>query len=149
MKVLIAVDGSPCSSAPVNEVLRRPWPQGTVVRVMSVVENPRPPPNAFWPEAYMVPEPVYQQVRENAEALVAKVAGSLAAKGISVERAVRQGDARSGIVEEASEWGADLILVGSHGYTGVKRLLMGSVAHYVVSHAPCSVEVVRDRTACG
>ena len=38
---------------------------------------------------------------------------------------------------------ADLIVLGSHGYTGIKRFLLGSVALSVVSHAPCSVEVVR------
>jgi nucleotide-binding universal stress UspA family protein len=59
---------------------------------------------------------------------------------------VRRGDPRSVILEEAKEWDADLIVVGSHGYTGIKRLLLGSVAQSVVSHAPCSVEVVRQKT---
>ena len=39
----------------------------------------------------------------------------------------------------------DLIVVGSHGYSGIKRWLLGSVAQSVVSHAPCSVEVVRHK----
>ena len=56
---------------------------------------------------------------------------------------MRDGDPRTVIVDEAKEWSADLIVMGSHGYTGLKRLLLGSVAHSVVSHAPCSVEVVR------
>jgi len=43
---------------------------------------------------------------------------------------------------------ADLILLGSHGYTGLKRWLMGSVAQFVVGHAKCSVEVVRDSALC-
>ncbi|PYT09057.1 MAG: hypothetical protein DMF60_03355 [Acidobacteria bacterium] len=60
---------------------------------------------------------------------------------------VRDGDPRSVIVDEAKDWSANLIVVGSHGYTGVKRWLLGSVAHSVVSHAPCSVEVVRKSTA--
>jgi nucleotide-binding universal stress UspA family protein len=62
---------------------------------------------------------------------------------------VRYGDARSCIVDEAKEWGADLIVVGSHGYTGLKRLLLGSVAQSVVTHAPCSVEVVRGKQDVG
>jgi nucleotide-binding universal stress UspA family protein len=49
------------------------------------------------------------------------------------------------IVEEAETWGADLIVVGSHGYRGWERLLLGSVSQAVVSHADCSVEVVRCR----
>jgi len=148
MKILLAVDGSPCSEAPVKEVLERPWPKGTVVRVVAVVENPMPPTNAFWPEAYSLSEPFYETVQKNAETLVARVAKSLGEAGLQMETSVRQGDARSGIVDEATAWGAHLILLGSHGYTGVKRLLMGSVAQYVVSHAPCSVEVVRNAKVC-
>jgi nucleotide-binding universal stress UspA family protein len=56
---------------------------------------------------------------------------------------MREGDPRSVIVEEAEQWPAELIVLGSHGYTGIKKWLMGSVAQSVVSHAPCSVEVVR------
>jgi nucleotide-binding universal stress UspA family protein len=56
---------------------------------------------------------------------------------------VREGDARSAILDEADSWGADLIVVGSHGRTGLKRLVLGSVAAAVVAHAHCSVEVVR------
>ena len=51
------------------------------------------------------------------------------------------------IVDEAENWKADLIVVGSHGYTGIKKWLLGSVAQSVVSHAPCSVEVVRSRAS--
>lgn len=45
----------------------------------------------------------------------------------------------------AKEWGADLIVVGSHGLRGITRLLIGSVAEAVAMHAHCSVEVIRQR----
>jgi nucleotide-binding universal stress UspA family protein len=51
------------------------------------------------------------------------------------------------IVEEARDCGADLIVVGSHGYGFMKRMLLGSVAHSVVANAPCSVHVVRAKRA--
>ena len=51
------------------------------------------------------------------------------------------------IVETAQEWGADLIVVGSHGYGLWSRALLGSVSNSVVHHAPCSVLVVRTSTA--
>jgi nucleotide-binding universal stress UspA family protein len=60
-----------------------------------------------------------------------------------VETIVRQGDPRREIVEAAKDWDAELIVVGSHGRTGLQRLILGSVAEYVVRHAPCSVEVSR------
>jgi nucleotide-binding universal stress UspA family protein len=47
------------------------------------------------------------------------------------------------ILDEAKTWGADLIVMGSHGRHGLDRLVMGSVAEAVASHAHCSVEVVR------
>lgn len=50
-------------------------------------------------------------------------------------------------MDEAERWPADLIVIGTHGYTGIKRWLLGSVAQAVVNRAPCSVEVVRKRPA--
>jgi nucleotide-binding universal stress UspA family protein len=49
------------------------------------------------------------------------------------------------ILEEAHKWGADLIVVGSHGRHGLSRFLLGSVSEAVASHASCSVEIVRHR----
>ena len=48
-------------------------------------------------------------------------------------------------MQEAREFGADLIVVGSHGHNRFRRLVLGSVAGAVVAHAPCSVQVVRDK----
>ena len=53
------------------------------------------------------------------------------------------GSARAVILDEAERWKADLIVVGSHGYGAWQRFLLGSVSQAVVSHAKCSVEVVR------
>ena len=62
-----------------------------------------------------------------------------------METAVREGDPRIEIVQEALDWNADLIIMGSHGHTGLRKFLLGSVAQHVISHAPCSVEVARAR----
>ena len=56
---------------------------------------------------------------------------------------VQVGKASDVILEEAEKWGADLIVLGSHGYRGFKRYLLGSVSQAVASHAKCSVEIVR------
>ena len=46
---------------------------------------------------------------------------------------------------DAERWGADLIVLGSHGHSPAVQMLLGSVSHRIILHAPCSVEVVRGR----
>ena len=57
---------------------------------------------------------------------------------------VRRGPAYREIVAEAREMGADLIVINTHGNSGLNRLLLGSVAEHIVQHAPCPVLVVRE-----
>ena len=144
MKILLAVDGSSHSQEAVDEVARRPWPSRSTVRVLSVIQ-PYPPPATEFVLAGATAEDIRRQQTADAERLTARAADAVKAADVSAETAVREGDPRSAIVDEADDWGADLIVVGSHGRTGVKRWLLGSVAGAIVSHAPCSVEVVRRR----
>ncbi len=62
---------------------------------------------------------------------------------ISVRHVLRDGDAASEIIRFAAEEGSDLIVMGTHGRTGIERLLLGSVAEKVMREAPCSVLVVK------
>jgi nucleotide-binding universal stress UspA family protein len=62
----------------------------------------------------------------------------------AVETVIRTGLAFFEITEAAKALGADLIVIGTHGYTGLKHALLGSTAEKVVRHAPCPVLVVRD-----
>lgn len=146
MKILLAIDGSKPSQDAVETVAERPWPRPTIVRVLSAVRPYIPPAAEFVPGAVTVGE-ILQEHEQQAAELTSRAAERLAKEGLTVDTAARQGDPRTVIVEEASEWGADLIILGSHGHTGLKRLLLGSVAQAVVAHAPCSVEVVRRRHA--
>jgi nucleotide-binding universal stress UspA family protein len=145
MKILLAVDGSPYSAAAAESISRRPWPTETVVRVLSAVENIVSPASELWYDAGGSLEEANRHITKQAEEITNKIGDAVRASGLTVETAVRRGDPRSVILDEAKEWDADLIVVGSHGYTGIKRLLLGSVAQSVVSHAPCSVEVVRQK----
>ena len=146
MKLLLAVDGSPCSDVAVEEVGRRPWPDGSSVKVMTAFELPTPPT----PEGWALPASYFDEMdvalRKQARSIVDRAIEKLKSrldKTIALDGAVLCGPAAAVILDEAETWGADLIVVGSHGYGALKRFLLGSVSHSVVSHAPCSVEVVR------
>ena len=78
-----------------------------------------------------------------ARELVERIASELRCAGFKVETAVEVGDIREKIIDFASDWDADLIVVGSHGRRGIPRFLLGSVAEFVARHAKCSVEIVR------
>jgi len=142
MKILLAIDDSQYSTDAVEEVAARPWPPDTIVRVLSAAHIPLIATES-WIHAAVDFDNMRQEITRRYQELTARAADSLRESRLTAETVVRQGDPRSVIVDEAQEWSADLIVVGSHGYSGIKRWLLGSVAQSVVSHAPCSVEVVR------
>lgn len=143
MNIILAVDESRFSTAAVDSVASRPWPPGTTVRVLSAVEIVAPPAATLWYDAGGSLDEARKEMSRKAEDLTARIASALREKGLDAEPAVREGDPREVIVDEAREWPADLIVLGSHGRTGIKRWLMGSVASAVVDHAPCSVQIAR------
>jgi len=150
MKILLAVDGSPCSDAAVEEVGRRPWPDGSSIVVLTTFELPSPPAAETWALPINFFEELdlalQKQARNVVERAIEKLKPGLS-KTISLDARILPGPPQSVILDEAEEWRADLIVVGSHGYHAWKRFLLGSVSHSVVSHAKCSVEVVRCRSA--
>jgi nucleotide-binding universal stress UspA family protein len=143
MKILLAVDSSEYSATAIQEVANHPWPARSTVRVLSVVEPYPAIAVEPWYGGRESLETLDREMKRRANNLTKKTVDRLKAKELKVEAVIRTGDPASEIVDEAREWSADLIVVGSHGYTGVKRFILGSVALSVVSHAPCSVEVVR------
>jgi nucleotide-binding universal stress UspA family protein len=150
MRILLAVDGSPCSEAAVDEVGRRPWPEGSAIKVLTTFELPTPPT----PEGWALPANYFEEMdaalRQQAENIVNRAITKLKPKlnkNISLDGKILPGPPRNVILDEAENWDADLIVVGSHGYRAWERFLLGSVSQSVVSHAKCSVEVVRCKRA--
>jgi nucleotide-binding universal stress UspA family protein len=145
MRILLAVDGSEHSDVATRNLIERPWPPETVVRVVTVAQIPFVPVDAFG--GVGVGGNNYEQLTpalfEQAQAVMTRTVAQLQGAGIKAEGVVPRGDARVEIVAAATEWRADLIMVGSHGRTGLQRWLLGSVAEYIVRHAPCSVEIAR------
>src|SRR5690348_6591278 len=144
MKILLAIDGSPCSDAAVEEVARRPWPEGTSLKVLTVFEPPLAPTAESWaiPASYF--EEIQTALRKQGQNIIDAALQKLKAnQTLSLSSTTVLGSPRPVILDEAESWGADLIVLGSHGYGALKRFLLGSVSQAVVSHAKCSVEVVR------
>ncbi|HEX5081605.1 MAG TPA: universal stress protein [Blastocatellia bacterium] len=146
MKILIAVDGSFCSYAAVKEIAARPWPAGSEIKIIAVIERALTLPPGVWafPDSYAVQ--IEKFAREYLSGVVNHAATKFnAADGppIKVAAEVLSGEPKEIILDEAERWGADLIVVGSHGRRGLKRLWLGSVSQAVVSRAKCSVEIVR------
>jgi nucleotide-binding universal stress UspA family protein len=146
MKILIAVDGSECSDAAINEILHRPWPPKTEVRAITAFEVPVMVGIEPWAASPNYFEQLEKAVRTGARATVDQALEKLkpiANEMLTISGAAIEGAPGQAIVEEAERWGADLIVMGSRGLGTWNRLLLGSVSSNVVHHAKCSVEIVR------
>jgi nucleotide-binding universal stress UspA family protein len=145
MNILVAIDDSSFSDVAVDSVTERTWPEGSKFKLLSVVE-PFHPEYAGWHTNYMpVAVEAQKELVEAAKSLVnervKKLTEAFGSQSVTAE--VREGYVTDTILEAAKDWPADLIVVGSHGRTGITRLLLGSVSEAVVSQAPCSVEIVK------
>jgi nucleotide-binding universal stress UspA family protein len=146
MKILLAVDGSAYSDAAVEEVLRRPWPPNSEVKVITAAEMPVPLAMEPWAASPDYFEVLEKSVRSAANAVIDRAllkVRTITDKTLKISSEIIEGPPRQVIVEEAESWGADLILMGSRGLGAWNRLLLGSVSSAVVHHAKCSVEIVR------
>ena len=145
MKILVAYDGSPAADHAVDEVVRRPWPPGTEVRVVSVLEAVAPVPPEIGVELY---GPVLERIRVGQrqsleQALRQAVEKFRGRADLRVDCELRDGSVQRTLLEAIQAFGADLVVAGSHGATALERFFLGSVSHALVTHAPCSVEIVK------
>ena len=147
MNVMLAIDGSACSEAALDMVATQFPADRARVRVLTADEWPKdlPPFLAFarGPNVAADVEAFHDQRRREAQAMVDRAVRRLRDAGFEAQGHVLPGDPRRVILDESSAAPTDLIVLGSHGRTGLERLLLGSVAESVVRHATCSVQVVR------
>jgi nucleotide-binding universal stress UspA family protein len=136
MKILLAVDGSRNSHV-VQTALARPWPEGSTFCVVSVVDL------RHWGGL----PAMIDDARKQAAITVKQATDELVKAGYRTRSETLEGSPKDVITSQAKHWGADLILVGSHGLSLATRFLLGSAAQSVLRNAPCSVEIVRQKTA--
>lgn len=146
MKVLIALDESECSDLAFHSLLERTWPDNAEFRILTVVEPIYMQPS--FGGMYMEPAVTAQvefeklcqmRVKEKIKQMQAAFP-KYAVCGDTV-----LGPVAESIIDDAESWGADLVVVGSHGRRGFSRFFLGSVAERVAAHAPCSVEIIKHK----
>jgi nucleotide-binding universal stress UspA family protein len=141
--ILIPVDGSPTAAMAVEKAIGLARAFGSEVTAMYVID-PYPFAGIGTDVAYGQAQYLSAATAESATA-IDNVKKAFDASGLTVNTRVMEGHAIfQSILDAATETGADLIVMGSHGRSGLEKLVLGSVTQRVVSHAHIPVLVVRD-----
>ena len=147
MKVLLATDGAKQSDTAIEAFGKLALNDGDEIKVLSVIDVGAPMAVDIYGGYLPDTTELEKTAKENSEKVLEQTAARLREicgdKKIDITTEILFGSPESRIVETADEWKPDLVVVGSHGYSGWERLLIGSVSDSVVHHAPCSVLVVR------
>lgn len=149
--VVLADDGSPSSATAMTVLEDLPLPAATPMTVLSITDSGVPFATAAAPALYDQAVATLVRSREEARADSQRRVNALAARlrlaGRRVTAEVRDGDPAHEIVAFAAQHRTGLLVLGTRGNTGLRRLVLGSVARNVLLHAPCSVLIVRETVA--
>ena len=149
MRALLGYDASAGSEQAVSLVAAMPWPAGSEVRVVAVVE-----PSASWVPAAPVMSPrlvsspeIESRIIAHLESEVARVVRRLTSARIDATSAVLWGRPATVLIDEAQRFGSDLIVAGSRGHGPIASLVLGSISGELVDVAPSPVLVARGSSA--
>ncbi len=137
-KIVLAVDGSEISRNAVKyaiELARQS--NGTIIAIHVI-----PPIDVMDIETFN-PEKILEGLKEEGKKILSEVDELAAKAGVKVQTSIETGVPFEKICAVAEALGCDLILMGSHGRTGIGKVLIGSVTERVISRATCPVLVVR------
>jgi nucleotide-binding universal stress UspA family protein len=140
-KILVPTDFSEHADRAIAEAAKLAKPFGATVHLLHVVQLPV---FVTVPEAPMLPASYWQDMRNAARTHLAPIQKKLQSEGIRSEVEVVEDVSAFGITAEAERIHADLIVMGSRGLSGLKHVLLGSVAERTVRHASCPVLTVKE-----
>jgi len=145
-RILVPVDGSPTSDRGIQEAIRLAKLTGAQLRLLHVVDIVSV--YAIAGEGYSVPTSVdiLEPVRQGAREILRMAREAVTSQGIAAGSVLLEntaGRVANLVVQEALDWHADLIVLGTHGRRGVRRMVMGSDAELVARLAPVPVLLVR------
>jgi nucleotide-binding universal stress UspA family protein len=142
-KILVPVDGSPTSLCGLQEAIRLAKDQGAGLRLVHVIDE-------FLMDSAYAPTFDYQAfltaLRDAGNSILQSAQALAREQGVQAETELQEmtgGQAADKIIETAQRWSADLIVMGTHGRRGVRRLLMGSDAELVLHSTPVPVLMIR------
>lgn len=143
MKILVTCDGSAYSLAALADLGRLVRCEGAQLWLLLVVQRPAPAITDMIGPPYVDYGLLEQQLVAEGRDLLANCTETLKAQGLTPTALLKEGDPGDVILRTAKEEGIDLIVMGSHGRSGLTRFLLGSVSDRVLTHATCSVLVVK------
>ena len=149
-RILIPVDGSDPSTQALDAALQLAKEVRAKVRIVNIADV-LPPPALDGP-TYMDVDEYREAIITSGRAILQRALARAKALRIRPESALIETvgrDVSAAVIDDARRWKADLIMLGTHGRTGLARLFLGSVAEGVVRHAPVAVLLVRARPARG
>jgi nucleotide-binding universal stress UspA family protein len=141
-KILVPIDGSETSSLGLKEAIRLAKNQGARIRLVHIVNELI----VVLPDAYVNIERVIDELRTRGKAILDSGEAAVRSDGVEVDTTLVEAmgnQAGDQIIQQAKEWGADLIVCGTHGRRGIRRIVMGSDAEYIVRHTPVPILLVR------
>lgn len=142
--LLVATDFSPCARHAVEDAIKLAKKYEATVHVAHALDSPIP---IFTPYDVAIPANVIEQARASARESLEKARVKVASAGLTAEAHLTEGPAAIGITELAKTLDVDLIVIGTHGHTGIKHMVLGSVAERTIRLAPCAVLVVKNSGA--
>jgi nucleotide-binding universal stress UspA family protein len=138
--ILTAVDFSECSDSALDVAIGLAKTFGAKLHVVHSFELPIP---AVSPYEVAIPDAYLEETRKAAQRRLEEAGARARAQGLEVQTHLTEGSPSPAIVRVAEKVGADLLVMGTHGHTGLKHLVLGSVAERTQRHAPCSVLTVK------
>lgn len=139
-KILVATDFSPNSARALEAAGELAVQFGAEVEVVHAFDLPMP---MVTPYEVTVPDSYLEETRNAAAQKLAAAAGTVSARGVEVRTLLGEVPAAPAIAKAAEDFAADLIVIGTRGNTGLKHVLLGSVAERTLRLAPCSVLAVK------
>ena len=142
-RILVPVDGSPTSDRGLAEAIKLAKLTGARLLLLHAVDLAA---LSVTPEAGAATASLYEALRESGEQILARAKDNASNAGIAAETVLADtlaGRVSDLVVDQATQWHADLIVIGTHGRRGVGRFLLGSDAEQIVRTAPVPVLLVR------